>query len=132
MPENKTPAIDTCGETYRLIRVATERVVNELLAAMRDKREGEVVAHLRERRSSIERRVGKPLSDADLATVMEIRMSHSSGFAHALLQGAVEAFDDQKAGFQLLKRLIEVELADMDAEANLVHQATCPGSRAIN
>jgi hypothetical protein len=63
---------------------------------------------------------------------MEIRMSHSTGFAHALLQGAVDAFEDQKAGLQILKRLIEMELIEMDQDASFANQATSAGSTSIN
>jgi hypothetical protein len=120
------------GDSYRLIRIDTERVVNEFLAVMRRRREEAVDKYLQERRSGTATDSENPLTEADLATAMEIRMSHSTGFAHALLQGAVDAFEDQKAGLQILKRLIEMELIEMDQDASFANQATSAGSTSIN
>jgi hypothetical protein len=120
------------ADLYRLIRTDTERVVNEFLAVMRHRREESVEAHLRERRNAAPTDDGPLLTESDLAAALEIRMSHSAGFAHALLQGAVEAFDDQKSGLQILKRLVDLELAEMDQDASIARQATSVGSTAIN
>jgi hypothetical protein len=59
-------------------------------------------------------------------------MSHAIGFAHALLQGAAEAFDNHKRGMEILKTLTEVELAEMSEDTNFARQATAAGSNAIN
>ena len=120
------------ADLYRLIRIDTERVVNEFLSVMRRRREEAVDAHLRECRPAAPTDAGPLLTDDDLAAALEIRMSHSTGFAHALLQGAVEAFDDQKSGLQILKRLVDMELAEMDQDASIARQATSVGSTAIN
>lgn len=120
------------GDLYRLIRIDTERVVNDLLSVMRQRREDAVDRHLRESSHGARLGIDKALGESDLAKASEIRMSHSTGFAHAMLQGAVEAFEDQKAGLALLKSIIEVELVEMDQDASFVTQATSPGSSAIN
>jgi hypothetical protein len=120
------------GDLYRVIRIDTERVVNEILSVMRQRREEAVDRHMRESSHGARLGLEKTLSESELAKVIEIRMSHSTGFAHALLQGAVEAFEDQKAGLALLKSIIEVELVEMDQDASFVTQATSAGSSAIN
>jgi hypothetical protein len=120
------------GDLYRLIRIDTERAVNDLLAVMRHRREEAVDRHLRDGSPGRPVAIGKPASEDELAAAVDIRMSHSTGFAHALLQGAVEAFEDQKAGLNLLKKLIEVELVEMEQEASFIDQATSPGSSAIH
>jgi hypothetical protein len=119
-------------DLYKQVRTDTERIVNDLLAVMRNRRDDAVDRHLREGSSGTKKGVEKPDTEPDLARLFEIRMSHSTGFAHALLQGAVEAFEDQKAGLELLKRIIEVELVEMEQEARFVNQATSAGSTAIN
>lgn len=120
------------ADLYRLIRIDTQRVVDEFLAVMRNRREESVKAHLRDCRTGAPADGDIILTEGDLAAALEIRMSHSTGFAHALLQGAVEAFDDQKSGLQILRRLIELELAELDQEATIARQATTVGSPTIN
>jgi hypothetical protein len=72
------------------------------------------------------------LTEADLEKISDIRLTHSTAFAHALLQGAADAFEDHKAGLSLLKRLIDVEIAELEQEARFVRDATSNGSKAIN
>ena len=120
------------GELYKRVRIDTERVVDGLLAVMRDRRQEAVDQHLREGPFGTKLGIEKAGTEADLAKLIEIRMSHSTGFAHALLQGAVEAFEDQTAGLKLLKKIIEVELVEMEQDARFVSQATSAGSGAIN
>ncbi len=121
-----------CGDIYKRVRTDTERVVNELLAVMRNRCEDAVERHQRDDPSDRTIGVEEPNSEADLTRLIEIRMSHSTGFAHALLQGAVEAFEDHRAGLELLKSIIEVELVEMEQDARFAGQATSAGSTAIN
>jgi hypothetical protein len=133
MPDEDGKSKDTfSGDSYRLMRIDTERIVNELLAVMHRRREDAVDRYLHKRHSGTATDGDSNLTEADLATAMEVRMSYSTGFAHALLQGAVEAFEDQKAGLQILKRLIEMELLEMDQDASFANQATSAGSTSIN
>jgi len=120
------------GDLYRLVRFDTERIVNDLLAVMRNRREEAVDRHLRDGSFGTKLGIEKAGTEADLDKLTEIRMSHSTGFAHALLQGAVEAFEDQKAGLKLLKKIIEVEIVEMEQDACFVSRATSAGSTAIN
>jgi hypothetical protein len=130
--EAKKSNVDFRGDLYRLIRTDTERNVNELIAALLSRREAAVDRHRRERFSNPKRGAEPTITEADLTKLIEIRMSYSTAFAHALLQGAVEVFEDQKSGLQLLKRLIEMELVEMEQDAGFLSRATSPGSTAIN
>lgn len=133
MPDDAKKSNGTFGgEHYSQIRIDTEHAVNELLAVMRVRREEAVDRHLRDNSPDEEIDDGTATTEADSARLTEIMVSHSTGFAHALLQGAVEAFDDQTAGLKLLKRLIEAELVEMEQDANFGSQATSAGSIAIN
>lgn len=120
------------GDVYRLIRTNTERVVNDLLAVMRHRREDAVDRQLQEAARGRDKRNETRITEVDFARLTEIKMSHSTGFAHALLHGAVEAFEDQKAGLTFLKGVIEAELLEMEEDASFARQATSFGSTAIN
>ena len=120
------------GDVYRLIRTDTERVVNDLLAAMRHRREDAVDRQLREISCGPDQPNETTTTKVDFARLTEIKMAHSTGFAQALLQGAVEAFEDQKAGLTFLKSLVEAELLEMEQDACFARQATSMGSTAIN
>ena len=120
------------GDVYRVIRTDTERVVNDLLAVMRHRREDAVDRQLRETSCGPDEHNETTMTEVDFARLTEIKMAHCTGFAHALLQGAVEAFEDQKAGLTFLKDLIEAELLEMEHDASFTRQATSMGSTAIN
>lgn len=125
-----------CGpdrsELYVTVRTDTERVVNELLTVMRNRREDATQRHMDQECSADNSDGSSATADTESDPLMDIKMSYSSGFAHALLQGAVEAFDDPETGLRLLKRIIETELFEMEQAAEFVSQATAPGSTAIN
>ena len=121
-----------CDDIYRSIRIDTERAVNRLLTALRERSDHAVDRFMRvgEVKSEAE---GEPvLTEADMDRISEIRLSHSMAFAHALLQGAADAFEDHKTGLTLLKRLIDVELTELEEDARFSGQATTGGSNAIN
>ena len=133
MPRDaKRPAAAGHDDLYRLIRTDAERIVNELLAVMRKRREHAVDAHMRESAPIGKKGIRAPISEADAHKLEAITMSHATGLAHALLQGAVEAFEDQEEGLKLLKEIIESELVEIEQEASFVSQATSRGSTAIN
>ena len=133
MPEDpKKPERALCDDIYRLIRVDTERAVNRLLTAMRDRSDDAVNRYMGVGVEETDNDDEAALTEADLDRITEIRLSHSTAFAHALLQGAADAFEDHKAGLTLLKRLIDVEITELEQEASFVGQATSPGSSAIN
>jgi len=133
MPDDATESKRVLGaDFYALIRTDTERVVDELLAAMRIRREKAVDEHLRNRLSGTKTGSEPVATPVELARLSEIRISHSTGFALALLQGAVEAFENQKAGLNLLKRLIDAELVEIEQDADFASKATSAGSPAIN
>jgi hypothetical protein len=117
---------------YELIRTDTERVINELLAVMRNRRETAVDEHLRNRSFGTKTGNETAVSAVDSARLNEIRTSHSTGFALALLQGAVEAFENERAGLELLKRLIEAEIVEMEQVTRFANKATSAGSPTIN
>ena len=133
MPRDaKRPAAADHDDLYRLIRTDAERIVNELLAVMRKRREHAVDAHMRESAPIGKKGIRAPISEADAHKLEAITMSHATGLALALLQGAVEAFEDQEEGLKLLKEIIESELVEIEQEASFVSQATSRGSTAIN
>ena len=119
------------GDLYRTVRDDTLHWVKKLLSAMRDRREKEVCDELAEFRDAGSS-AGTSLTQPELDHIFEVRMAHSAGFAHALLEGAIEAFEDRKTGVESLKRLIEFELSELDREAAFAGQATVAGSRAIH
>ena len=133
MPEDsKKSERAICDDIYRLIRIETERAVGELLSVMRNRSEDAVDRYMRTGSPDAVSGDEAALTESDLDRITEIRMSHSTAFAHALLQGAADAFEDHKAGLTLLKRLIEVELTELEQDASFVNQATSAGSNAIN
>ena len=135
MPENLNKADQArCNEIYRLVRSNTERAVNRLLVSLRDLSDDAVDEYMRVGKAETEISSGNEpeLTEEDLEKIVEIRLSHSAAFAHALLQGAADAFEDQKAGLTLLRQLIDVELTELDQDASFVDRATSPGSPAIN
>ena len=121
-----------CDDIYRSIRIDTERAVNRLLTVLRERSDHAVdrFMHVGEVDSSAD---DEPvLTEADMDRITEIRLSHSMAFAHALLQGAADAFEDQKTGLALRKRLIDVELTEIEEDARFSGKATTGGSKAIN
>lgn len=133
MPDDSKKAEDAfCDDVYRLIRIDTERSVNKLLTDLRDRSEDAVDGYMRDEADDDSPENEAELTEADIERIGAIRLSHSMAFAHALLQGAADAFEDHKTGLALLKRLIDVELAELEQDARFVHQATSPGSNAIN
>ena len=135
MPGNSNKSDQAlCDEIYRLIRTNTERAVSKLLVNLRDSSEDAVDQYMRVGKADTEISSGNEpeLTEEDLEKIVEIRLSHSAAFAHALLQGAADAFEDQKAGLTLLKQLIDVELTELDQDASFVDRATSRGSAAIN
>lgn len=128
------PERTLCDEIYRAIRFDTERAVDKLVTAMRDRSDDAVDRYMRmgEAESDSEASDEPVLTKDDLDTVRDIRLTHSTAFAHALLQGAADAFEDPKAGLTLLKRLIDIELTEMEQDASFVRKATSTGSNAIN
>lgn len=121
-----------CDDIYRLIRIDTERRVDKLLTVLRDRSEDAVDRYMQDGAVADGCEDEAELTEADIGRIAAIRLSHSMAFAHALLQGAADAFEDHKTGLTLLKRLIDVELVELEQEARFVHQATSPGSNAIN
>lgn len=117
---------------YRLTRIDTERAVDKLVSAMRDRTEEAIEPHRRSREIDADANVESALTEAALNRIANIRLSYSTAFAHALLQGAADAFEDHKAGLTILKRLIDVELAELEQDENFLRLATSYGSNAIN
>lgn len=119
-------------DIYRLIRIDTERAVNRLLTSMRERSDDAVDQYMGSGGVETDDAEEPTLTEADLEKISDIRLTHSTAFAHALLQGAADAFEDHKAGLSLLKRLIDVEIAELEQEARFVRDATSTGSKAIN
>ena len=133
MPDDrKKSKTDFRVDYYGLIRCDTEHIVQELLAVMRDRRDESIDRYLRDNRTGAKTRVRTAISETESAKLEEIMLSHSTGFAHALLEGALEAFDDREVGLKLLKELIDVELAEVEQDATFRSRATSAGSFAIN
>lgn len=133
MPEDPKDAEGAlCDDIYRLIRIDTERAVNKLLHLMRDRSDAAVDRYMGVGKANMDAGDEAALTEAEVGRIMAIRLTHSTAFAHALLQGAADAFDDHKAGLRLLKRLIDVELTELEQEAEFVGRATSDGSNAIN
>lgn len=133
MPDDATELKSAMGaDYYELIRTDTERVINELLAVMRNRRETAVDEHLENRLCGTKMGSERADSAVDSARLNEIRTSYSTGFALALLQGAVEAFENEREGLEFLKRLIEAELVEMEQDAKFSSKATSAGSTTIN
>ena len=133
MPEDSDKTVRArCDDIYRLVRIDTERKVTKLVTSLRDRSDDAVDRYMRDGDGDLDICDESEPTDADLDRITEIRLSHSMAFAHALLQGAADAFEDHKTGLTLLKRLIDVELTEMEQEACFVQQATTAGSNAIN
>jgi hypothetical protein len=130
--ESKKTVRARCDDIYRLIRIDTERTVAKLVTALRDRSDDAVDRY--RHAAELDAVAGDDFepTDAELDRITEIRLSHSMAFAHALLQGAADAFEDQKTGLTLLKRLIDVELTELEQDACFVEEATTAGSNAIN
>jgi hypothetical protein len=119
-------------DIYRLIRIDTERAVDRLLTVLRNRSDDAVDQYMRAGETNSDTGDEAGLTETDVDRIAEIRLSHSMAFAHALLQGAADAFEDHKTGLTLLKRLIDVELTEIEQDARFVGQATTTGSNAIN
>jgi len=133
MPDDGTESKSALGaDYYEMIRTDTERVINELLAVMRNRREKAVDEHLENRLCGTNTGSERAVSAVDSARLNEIRSSYSTGFALALLQGAVEAFENEREGLELLKRLIEAEIVELEQDMEFASKATSAGSPAIN
>lgn len=132
--DSDTPERALCDEIYRVIRFDTERAIDKLVTAMRDRSEDAVDRYMRFGEADQDPDGGDEpvLTEDDLDTVRNIRLTHSTAFAHALLQGAADAFEDHKAGLTLLKRLIDAELVELEQDATFLQKATATGSNAIN
>lgn len=123
-----------CDEIYRVVRFDTERTIDRLVTEMRDRSDEAVDSYIYVDEAEHDPEGGDDpvLTAADLDAVRAIRLTHSTAFAHALLQGAADAFEDHKAGLRLLKRLIDIELAEVEQDASFVQKATSTGSKAIH
>jgi len=121
-----------CDDIYRLVRIDTERAIAKLITALRDRSDDAVDRYLHAAGADSDAGEDSEPTEAELDRITEIRLSHSMAFAHALLQGAADAFEDQKTGLTLLKRLIDVELTELEQDACFVEEATTAGSSAIN
>lgn len=135
MPGNSDkPERALCDEIYRVIRFDTERAIDKLVTAMRDRSEDAVDRYMRLGEADQDPDGGDEpvLTEDDLDTVRDIRLTHATAFAHALLQGAADAFEDHKAGLTLLKRLIDAKLIELEQDAVFRQKATSAGSSAIN
>lgn len=123
-----------CDEIYRAVRFDTERTIDRLVTALRDRSDDAVDRYMRldEAEHDSERDGDPVLTAEDLETVHAIRLTHSTAFAHALLQAAADAFEDHKAGLRLLKRLVDIELTELEEDADFSRKATSTGSTAIN
>ena len=119
-------------DIYRLTRIDTERAVDRLLTVLRNRSDDAVDQYMRVGETKPDTCDEAELTEGDVERIAEIRLSHSMAFAHALLQGAADAFEDHKTGLALMKRLIDVELTELEQEARFTQQATTAGSNAIN
>jgi len=125
-----------CDAIYRAVRHDTERAVDKLVAAMRDCSDDAVDRFVRTNDADCDPDPGSGddpvITQEDMDSIRAIRLTHSTAFAHALLQGAADAFEEPKAGLALLKRLIDIELTEMEQDAKFAQKATSAGSSAIN
>jgi len=119
-------------DIYRLTRIDTERAVDRLLTVLRNRSDEAVDQYMRMGERNSDSGGDATLTETDADRISEIRLSYSMAFAHALLQGAADAFEDHKTGLSLLKRLIDVELTELEQDARFAGQATTAGSNAIN
>ena len=129
---NEKTARQHRDDIYRLTRIDTERAVDKLLTIVRNRSDDAVDRYMRVGEMQPDPCDEAVLTAADVDRIAEIRLSHSMAFAHALLQGAADVFEDHRTGLALLKGLIEVELTELEQEARFVRQATTAGSNAIN
>jgi hypothetical protein len=133
MPDESEKTVRArCDDIYRLIRIDTERAITKLVTALRDRSDDAVDRYMHVAGVDSDDGDDSEPTEAELDRITEIRLSHSMAFAHALLQGAADAFEDQKTGLTLLKRLIDVELTELEQDACFVQEATTAGSNAIN
>jgi hypothetical protein len=125
-----------CDAIYRAVRHETERAVDKLVVAMRDCSDDAVDRFVRADDADCEPDPGSGddpvMTQEDLDSIRAIRLTHSTAFAHALLQGAADAFEEPKAGLTLLRRLIDIELTELEQDASFAQKATSAGSSAIN
>ena len=119
-------------DLYSSTRADTERLVNDLLAELYYRRRMAVRRHLRDWKPPDEAVSGDAVGEAKIASLIELKMSLSLGFAHALLKGAIEAFDDEMKGLMLLKHAVESELVELKERARFDSRATSSGSRSVN
>ena len=119
-----------CDAIYRAVRHDTGRAVDKLVAAMRDCRDEAVDRFVRADDADCDD--DPVITKDDMDAIRAIRLTHSTAFAHALLQGAVDAFEEPSAGLKLLKRLIDIELTELEQDASFAQKATSVGSSAIN
>jgi hypothetical protein len=133
MPDESEKTVRArCDDIYRLIRIDTERTIAKLVTALRDRSDDAVDRYMHAVGVDSDAADEPEPTEAELDRITEIRLSHSMAFAHALLQGAADAFEEQKTGLTLLKRLIDVELTELEQDACFVEEATTEGSNAIN
>jgi hypothetical protein len=128
------PERELCDAIYRVVRYDTERAIGRLVTAMRDRSDDAVDRYRRLDGAEHDPEADDEavLTEDDLDALRVIRLTHSTAFAHALLQGAADAFEDHKAGLVLLKRLIDIELTELEQDASFCQKATSTGSNAIN